>query len=649
VNGNPVLVTPNTIRVSWQTIPGKQYTLLYSPDLTAWLPVGSAYVANGTITEYYFPLTEPTSNFWRVKIDDGDTDGDGVTDVEEIALGLDPAKPQSIAGIPDAWLALNFTDLLLSEGAYMIDPNGDPDGDGISTTEELQSGTNPNSADAAGSGQWITVNGNGAAQEVITRSGTLTIPAGKSAILVVAIASEEFPDWTEIQSQYNDHLEWHAMPSQGASIDGSINVNERHVEWELDVIDGTALPGLPSPVHIEQVRGLTAPPDADLTIQVEFSAMNFSDELLPSLVSVGLIPVEVIIPKLDSNGNQIDGEFVSATELKVAKWEDAFEGTGTNGWVKDDFIGWDKDRFYVRIPGGASMGIEAVKVATEDCPDASYNDDATRIELTASGSDRISDSMILVSDDEDDDYAGSGAGADDQDGDRTHKVQLGGNLVIKSITINGTEHPVDMKVPVPVRKVLPVDFIRMNVAGVRPIAEIEEAVRIVNERYAQVGLRVDATIKELPWPNLPGVQPGFVDLFDEPPGKFIDPLTAEYKSFIDQTDPMGTNIFFLLSAYASNGVALTNSQLQLESGEVSGNYLDKAFVNSSSNSAGYTSAHELAHLLAYRTDNVNDHTEPFWNLLNVTNVNQDPSVLWSKRLSSVQQERVHQHPGIQNP
>ena len=92
------------------------------------------------------------------------------------------------------------------------------------------------------------------------------------------------------------------------------------------------------------------------------------------------------------------------------------------------------------------MGIEAVKVATEDCPDASYNDD-NAIELTVGGSDSISDSMIRVSDDEDDDYAGSGAGADDQDDDRTHKVQLGGKLVIKSTSINGTEHGANMKIP----------------------------------------------------------------------------------------------------------------------------------------------------------------------------------------------------------
>jgi hypothetical protein len=375
---------------------------------------------------------------------------------------------------------------------------------------------------------------------------------------------------------------------------------------------------------------------------------QYQKQIVPHRVN--LLPVEVVIPKLDSNGNQIDGEFVNASELKVAKWENAFEGTGANGSVKDDFIAYDKDRFHVRIPNGLAMGIEAVKVATEDCPDSDYNDDPTRIGFYTDGTDVISDSMILVSDEVDDNYAESGAGADDQADDRTHKVQLGGKFVIKSIFINGTEHPVNIKVPVPVRKVLPVDFIRMNVAGVRPLAEIEQAVKIVNERYAQVGLRVDATIKQLPWPNLPGVQPGKIDLFDEPPGEDIGPLTGEYKSFIDQTDPMGTNIFFLLSAYGSNGVAITQDQLRWEpDGEISGNYFDKAFVNSSSNSAGYTSAHELAHLLAYRTDNVNDHAEPFWNLLNVTNVNQEPPVLWSKRLSVVQQGRIDQHPGIQNP
>jgi hypothetical protein len=286
-----------------------------------------------------------------------------------------------------------------------------------------------------------------------------------------------------------------------------------------------------------------------------------------------LLPVEVIIPKIDSNGNQIDCEFVSGNKLKVAKWEDAFEGTFNNGSVKDDFIGWDKDRFYIRIPGGNSLGVEAFKIATEDCPDSSYNDDPTTVPLMADGDDTISDSMILVSDNDDDNYAGSGVGVDDQEGDRTHKVQLGGKLVIKSITINGEDHDLNMKIPVAVRKVLPVDFIRMNVPGVRPLAEIEQLVKIVNERYAQVGLRVNATIKEIPWPNIPDRQPGYLDLFDTPPGGILGPLSNEYKSFIDQTDSSAVNIFYLIAAYSSNGIAITPSQLLYESGEIDGKYL----------------------------------------------------------------------------
>lgn len=221
--------------------------------------------------------------------------------------------------------------------------------------------------------------------------------------------------------------------------------------------------------------------------------------------------------------------------------------------------------------------------------------------------------------------------------------------MIKSITINGEDHDLNIKIPVPVRKVLPMDFIRINVDGVRPLAEIQQAVKIVNERYAQVGLRVDATIKELPWPNIPDRQPGYLDLYDEPTGGLRGPLTDEYKSFIDQTDSSGTNLFFLLAAYSSNGIAITPSQILFESGEIAGKYLDKAFVHFSSNSPGYTSAHELAHLLAYRTDGADDHSEPYWNLLNVTNVNQAPPVLWSKRISSVQQERIDQHPQVNDP
>ena len=332
-SGDPEILTPEAVTLTWPTLPGKQYTLHYSPDLSegSWQPVEAPYNGNGSITEYGIPLTQengstPDKLFWRVAVGDIDTGGDGVTNAEELALGLNPLLADTIPGVPDLWLALNFGENPPNGGLSTVDPNADPDSDGASTLEELQSGTNPVSADASGSRRWITVHGNGAAQEKITRTGTLTIPAGQSALLSVAIASEEFPYWTGVQSGFNDLLEWHVIPSQGDSINGSINVNERHSEWEIDVVDGTTLPGLPSPVHIEQVRGLTAPPDSDLTIQVEVGATNFSDETLPSLVAVGLLPVEIKAYRPEMVQQSVDLRPSDQTKLVIPDAEELNPG-----------------------------------------------------------------------------------------------------------------------------------------------------------------------------------------------------------------------------------------------------------------------------------------------------------------------------------
>ena len=90
------LVTPEAVIISWTTIPGKQYTLLYSPDLVDWLPVpDEAFIGSGSILDYYFTLDEDVKLFWRVAIEDVDSDSDGLTNAEEAALGTNPnnAKP----------------------------------------------------------------------------------------------------------------------------------------------------------------------------------------------------------------------------------------------------------------------------------------------------------------------------------------------------------------------------------------------------------------------------------------------------------------------------------------------------------------------------------------------------------------------------
>ena len=116
------LVTPEAVIISWTTIPGKQYTLLYSPDLVDWLPVPNEdFIGNGSVVDYYFTLDEDDKLFWRVKIEDIDSDSDGLTDAEETELGTNPNL-------------------------------ADTDGDDLNDLDEILQGTDPRNADTDGDG-----------------------------------------------------------------------------------------------------------------------------------------------------------------------------------------------------------------------------------------------------------------------------------------------------------------------------------------------------------------------------------------------------------------------------------------------------------------------------------------------------------------
>ncbi|MGL6094931.1 MAG: hypothetical protein ACRC7O_03885, partial [Fimbriiglobus sp.] len=234
----------------------------------------------------------------------------------------------------------------------------------------------------------------------------------------------------------------------------------------------------------------------------------------------------------------------TVTELKVAKWNDAFEakagkvsvrGPNTQG-TPLDFIDRDNDRFNVRVSDPAKWDANVatidVTLRTIHEPAYSQNDDPFStlrlVKMTQAGW-YWSDSLMMVSNKIDDEYTDARVGTDEaapganlpiKGGyvhplqDRTHRIALGGSVLVKydtgdnKIGLNGV---LTTAATVPVKKVVNLYVNVLKDPDGDPVVskqEVNNDVVRANELYAQLGIRVIASVQN------PVAPPGGVDLSD---------------------------------------------------------------------------------------------------------------------------------------
>lgn len=87
---------PEMVRFSWDSFAGKRYRLISRTDvaLGGW-ETNATFIADGTAATLDLTTTNSFARFYRLAIDDADSDADGVTDYEERALGFNPTTARS--------------------------------------------------------------------------------------------------------------------------------------------------------------------------------------------------------------------------------------------------------------------------------------------------------------------------------------------------------------------------------------------------------------------------------------------------------------------------------------------------------------------------------------------------------------------------
>ncbi len=331
-----LLSTPTEKIIRWDGASGKTYFIQWSTDLKNWSFFPVIYSGDGSSISHGFNSTSDqfyTRLKWTDLPDGGDPhaqdfDKDGLSSIEELTspFQTDPLEEDTDGDqLLDGWeiqhgYIPNDPD---SDGNGTFDGLEDPDGDGANNLAEQGNEGNPHDAIDQGLPP-LEVLGDGGQGEERLASRSYLLPAGSRDYVVLAhVHSEEYPEYTSVQSIFDDVFRWKIEPSIGDAIEGSVSVNSLHEQWVDSEAEGSSFMGY-SPIASKVLGVVHASPTEDITVDVELGMTNISDGELWSVAMVSLVPV-AMTPDWNRDGIIDHKDQGKVSEANPWRW-----------WMNDD-------------------------------------------------------------------------------------------------------------------------------------------------------------------------------------------------------------------------------------------------------------------------------------------------------------------------